>query len=203
MKLEDPHLIREFVYKGDDKPELTKVIHGEVGRFHFATNGSIALAVEPWMCGGLEVVHNGAWCDKIHDVFVDVNCTEFFCCGRLHQAAHRAFNRASEFVTREIEADGFTGDLYDEIVKRSFVRIGSVVIQSMYAVNIFRMRLALAEKEMTIGVDADRQMVLARFSDPETRKPCAKILVMGVVLENTVAGSCVFDAETAELVEVE
>lgn len=200
MKLEVQNLISEFVYKGDDKPELTKVIHGEVGRFHFATNGSIALAVEPWMCGGLEVVHNSEWCDKIHDVFVDVNCTEFFCCGRLHQAAHRAFNRASEFVTREIEANGFTSDLYDEIVKRSFVRIGSVVIQSIYAVNIFRMRLALADKEMTIGVDAD-QMVLVRFYDPETRETCAKILVMGVVFDNTVAGSCVFDAETGELVE--
>ena len=201
MKLEVQNLISEFVYKGGDKPELTKVIHGEVGRFNFATNGSIALAVEPCMCGGLEVVHNGAWCDKIHDVFVDVNCTEFFCCGRLHQAAHKAFNRAAEWVNRGIGAFDEGWDWHDEIVKRSFVRIGSVVVQAVYAVNIFRMKLAMQGKEMTIGVDSDRQMVLARFSDPETRKPCAKILVMGVVLENAVAGSCVFDAETAELVE--
>ena len=201
MKLEVQNLIREFVYKGDDKPELTKVIHGEVGRFHFATNGSIALAVEPCMCGGLEVVHNGAWCDKIHDVFVDVNCTEFFCCGRLHQAAHRAFNRASEFVTRGIGEFDEEWDWHDEIVKRSFVRIGSVVVQAVYAVNIFRMKLAMQGKEMTIGVDADRKMVLARFTDPESRKTCAKILVIGVVLDNAVAGACAFDAETAELVE--
>ena len=201
MKLEVQNLISEFVYKGDDKPELTKVIHGEVGRFHFATNGSIALAVEPWMCGGLEVVHNGYWCDKIHNAFEYVACTEFFCCERLHQAAHRAFNRASEWVARGIDANGAEWDWYDEIAKRSFVRIGSVVIQAVYAVNIFRMRLALADKEMTIGVDADRKMVLARFTDPESRKTCAKILVMGVILEHAVAGSCVFDAETGELVE--
>lgn len=100
------------------------------------------------------------------------------------------------------ECDGWEYDRDEEIVKRSFVKIGSVIIQAKYAINIFRMRMALCDKVMTIGTDTKRNMVLVRFNDPENKRIYAKILVMGVMLEYAEKGSCVYDSETAELLEV-
>lgn len=48
MKLEVENLIGEFVYQGEDRPDLTNVINGEIGMFHYATNKSIVLAVLPF-----------------------------------------------------------------------------------------------------------------------------------------------------------